>query len=170
MKKVLGTIGFVMSLCFGSAFAQGEVPVDAKFLDQFSEHHQEAIQMAEMAEDKAQNPELKKMAQKMLKEQKKEVDQMQSWRQKYYPNASKTPMTMPKMDMSQLEKAEGHEFDMAFADMMSKHHDQGIQMVQSVSDELSNPQVKKFAQQAAKKQEKDKQKLAKMKSNHSAKR
>lgn len=170
MRKILSVIGLITSLFLGQAFAQGEAPADAKFLDQFSEHHQEAIKMAEMAEDKAQSQELKKIAEKMVKDQKKEVQQMQTWRQRFYPNAPKSPMEMPKMDMSKLEKAQGHEFDMVFAEMMSKHHDQGIQMVESVSDELSNPQVKKFAQQSAKNQEKDKQKLAKMKSDHSAQR
>lgn len=153
----------MLLMFFGlAAFAQNTAPTDAKFLDQFSEHHKDAIEMAKMAEKKAENKDLKKMAQKMVKDQSKEIDQMKSWRQKYYPQAAKTESDMPKMDMSKLESSSGHEFDMAFSEMMAKHHQQGIDMVNGVSKELSNPEIKKFAQNAAKKQEDEKEKLEKM--------
>lgn len=145
-----------------SAFAQTSVPTDAKFLDQFSEHHMDAIKMAKMAEKKAENPELKKMAQKMVKDQTKEIDQMKSWRKELYSSAPKASSEMPKMDMKSLETSKGHAFDMAFSEMMAKHHQDGIDMVQKMSPEMKNEKLKQFALQTAQKQEQEKAKLEEM--------
>lgn len=105
------------------------------------------------------------MAAKMIKDQSKEVEQMKKWRSELYPSAAKAEMDMPNMDMSKLEKAKGHEFDMEFSDMMAKHHQRGIDMVNQISSDLKNPQIKKFAQQAAKNQTEEKEKLEKMASH-----
>lgn len=162
MKAKSLFVSFFVSLFFVFANAQSSTPADAKFLDQFSQHHMDGIEMAKMAETKAEDKGLRKMAKKMVKDQSKEIEQMKSWRSKLYTQAAKSEMNMPKMDMSQLEQAKGHEFDMAFSDMMAKHHQQGIDMVQSVSDDLKNPQIKQFAQKAVKNQQSEKEMLEKM--------
>lgn len=158
MKSIIATLIF---FCF-SAFAQTSIPIDAKFLDQFSEHHMDAIKMAKIAEKKAENPELKKMAQKMVKDQSKEIDQMKSWRKEFFSSAPKTSLEMPKMDMKNLETSKGHAFDMAFSEMMAKHHQDGISMVEQMSPEMKNEKVKHFALQAAQKQGQEKDKLEAM--------
>ncbi len=139
---------------------QGQMD-DAQFLDKFTQHHKDGIKMAEMAVDKAQNPDLKKMAEKMLKDQTKEIDQMQKWRKDQYASVQETDASVPKMDMSPLEKAEGNEFDRQFASMMAKHHEDGIAMAKEAAPKIENKQVKKFAQTAAKNQTKEKQMLSK---------
>jgi uncharacterized protein (DUF305 family) len=168
LKKPISKGGFVKStflvtlLLCANAFAQSSIPADAKFLDQFSQHHMDAVEMAKMAEQKAEKKELRQMARTMVKDQTKEIDQMKSWRSKLYPQAAKSESAMQKMDIAQLESKQGHEFDMAFSEMMAKHHQQGIDMVNDVSSSLSNPQIKKFAQDSAKKQESEKNKLEQM--------
>lgn len=158
MKSIITALTF---FCF-SALAQTMVPTDAKFLDQFSQHHMDAIEMAKMAEKKAENPELKKMARKMVKDQSKEIDQMKSWRKELFSSAPKSQSEMPKMDMKSLETSKGHAFDMAFSEMMAKHHQEGIDMVQKMSPEMKNEKVKQFAMQAAQKQQQEKDELEKM--------
>ena len=139
---------------------QGQMD-DAQFLDKFTQHHKDGIKMAEMAIDKAENPELKKMAEKMVKDQTKEIDQMQKWRRDQYASVQETDSSVPKMDMTPLEKAEGAEFDRQFASMMAKHHEDGIAMAKAAAPKIENKQVKQFAQTAAKNQTKEKQMLSK---------
>ena len=103
---------------------------DPHFLDMMTEHHKDGIKMAEMASEKAESKEIKAMAQKIAKDQKKELKQMQEWRQQKYSSAPKTEQMPPKMDMSKLENSKGAEFDKNFAMMMTKHHEEGIKMAQ----------------------------------------
>lgn len=151
--------------CF-AAFAQTSVPTDAKFLDQFSEHHMDAIKMAKMAEKKAENPELKKMARMMVKDQSKEIDQMKSWCKELFSSVQKSSSEMPMMDMKDLESSKGHAFDAAFSEMMAKHHQDGIDMVEKMSPEIKNEKIKQFALQTAQKQGQEKEKLKKMTEKH----
>lgn len=132
---------------------------DPHFLDMMSEHHKDGIKMAEMAADKAQNKEIKAMAQKIAKDQKKELKQMQEWRQQKYSSAPKSEQMPSKMDMTKLENAKGSEFDKNFVMMMAKHHEEGIKMAEEAIPMLENGQIKQFAQNATKNQTKEMKQL-----------
>jgi len=56
---------------------------DAMFIDAMTRHHRGAIKMAEAAQGKAQHPEIKKLAQEVISEQKKEIAQMASWKKEW---------------------------------------------------------------------------------------
>lgn len=45
-----------------------------------TKHHQGAIKMAQEAQKRAQHPEIKKLAQGIISEQKKEIAQMAKWK------------------------------------------------------------------------------------------
>jgi uncharacterized protein (DUF305 family) len=53
---------------------------DLAFIDAMFPHHQSAITMARVALEWAQHPEIKALAQAIIAEQQREIDQMQSWR------------------------------------------------------------------------------------------
>ncbi len=139
--------------------------VDAHFLDRFMKHHQDGIEMAKFAQQKAHAPEIKKMASKISKDQPKEIAQMQKWRKEHFSSVAKANDMPPSMDMSKLRSATGAEFDIVFADMMAKHHDDGIKMVESVEGQLKNPEVKRFAEQSRKNQMMERDQLAQLKSS-----
>lgn len=124
---------------------------DPHFLDMMIEHHKDGIKMTEMAQKKAESKEIKELAQKIASDQKKELNQMQQWREKYS-SASQSDEMVPKMDMSELQNAEGKEFDKKFAEMMAKHHEDGIKMSQEAIPMLENKQIKQFAQNSVKNQ------------------
>lgn len=140
---------------------------DIVFLDQFSEHHSDAIKMGEMAVSKADSPKVKQMAEKMVSDQRKETAQMKKWREEIDPAASKSKLEMPKMSMDSLKGKSGRDFDIAFLEMMAKHHSQGVEMAKSAAGKVSNSQVKKFAQSAADKQDHERQQLEEMKKSES---
>lgn len=138
---------------------------DPHFLDMMSEHHKDGIKMAEMASQKAESKEIKTMANKILKDQKKELKQMQEWRQDKFASVPKSQEMPSKMDMSKLETSKGAEFDKNFAMMMASHHEDGIKMAQEAIPMLKNSQIKQFAQNSTKNQTKEMHQLHEMHSS-----
>src|SRR5574340_1543343 len=63
---------------------------DAQFIDSMIPHHQGAVAMAQMALTQAQHEELRQMAQNIVDSQQREIDQMQQWRQQWYPDLAPT--------------------------------------------------------------------------------
>lgn len=63
-------------------------PFDLAFIDMIIPHHQQAIEAAQMAEQQAIHQEIKDLAQKMIEEQQKEIDELTNWRQEWYGNAN----------------------------------------------------------------------------------
>lgn len=164
---LIGSIGLAgedHSAHKGSHQGQGS-QADAHFLDRFTKHHQDGIEMARLAQQKAQSSGIKQMASKILKDQPKEIAQMQKWRSRHFSSVEKASDMPPEMDMSKLQSASGTEFDVAFADMMAKHHEDGIKMIEDVEGDLKNPEVKQFVEKAKKNQSKEREQLAQMKSS-----
>jgi uncharacterized protein (DUF305 family) len=129
-------------------------PYDLQFIDTMSKHHQAAVDMAGMAKDKVQLPELKALTKKIPADQKKEIDEMKSWRQQWYPAApSAENMDMPgmkssmSMDMSHLGSMKpGRDYDAMFIDMMVPHHEGAVQMSQDALNRAQHPEIKALAQ------------------------
>lgn len=97
-------------------------PYDRTFIDEMSEHHKEGVMMAEIAVRKAYHPELRKMAEMMVKDQANEIKLMKSWRLAWYPQAADFKSHSVGMRMEKLEALSGEEFDVAFLDSMIMHH------------------------------------------------
>jgi uncharacterized protein (DUF305 family) len=138
---------------------------DPHFLDQMTEHHKDGIKMADMALQKAQSKEIKAMADKMAKDHKRELKQMQDWRKKNYSSIEEAKVMPSKMDMSKLENSEGDEFDKKFAGMMARHHEDGIKMAQEAMPMLQNKQIKQFAENMTKNQTMEMKQLQKLQSS-----
>jgi uncharacterized protein (DUF305 family) len=62
-----------------------ENPFDEAFIDAMIPHHQSAIEMAEVANEKSKNPRIKELAQNITSAQKREIEQMRGWRREWYP-------------------------------------------------------------------------------------
>lgn len=130
------------------------VSFDLKFIDTMSAHHQDALDMAKLAETKASHAELRTMAVDMQKAQKAEIDQMAGWRNAWSRGAAPAvdhemkgmKETMAGMDMGKLESAQGADFDHAFIDMMVKHHAGAVTMANDALANASRPEVKQLAQ------------------------
>lgn len=139
-------------------------PYDLQFIDTMSEHHQGAINMAEIAIKKTQNAELKTFAQKIIVDQKKEIAQMKEWREKWYagkpaaknmelPGMSDSMKMMSDDGMKIWEAASGKEFDLMFLDMMTPHHAGATTMAKEALAKSEHPEIKTLANQIIKAQE-----------------
>lgn len=62
-----------------------ERPFDRAFIDAMIPHHRSAIAMANVTLDKSDNPEIRTLAEDIVQAQKREIEQMESWRKEWYP-------------------------------------------------------------------------------------
>jgi len=124
------------------AFAQGMIP-----------HHQQAIEMADLAPTRASSPDVKALAQKIREAQAPEITTMTGWLTSWgepttapsasggmdmdHGDMSSMPMAMPsastggmmsEADMAMLRNASGRDFDRMFLTMMIQHHRGAIAM------------------------------------------
>src|SRR5215216_6175699 len=58
---------------------------DRAFIDAMVPHHESAIYMAQVAYKKSKIPEIKELAGNIVSAQKREIEQMQEWREQWYP-------------------------------------------------------------------------------------
>ena len=132
-------------------FAQGMIP-----------HHQQAVEMAQMAEDRAESPELKQLASEIEAAQAPEIEQLTSWLEDWDAEVPSDSMghgdmghgdsssdmsgMMTGEDMGMLEDSNGMDFDRMFLTMMIEHHEGAVDMAQDVLKTTSNPEVKEMAQ------------------------
>jgi len=57
---------------------------DKAFIDAMIPHHQSAIYMAQLANEKSKIPEIKELAENIVSAQKREIEQMKQWRMQWY--------------------------------------------------------------------------------------
>jgi uncharacterized protein (DUF305 family) len=67
------------------------------------------------------------------------------------------------MDLKELQEKSGKDFDVAFIDLMRKHHTQGISMAKRATDELFHSNIKDFVENAIHDQDRERQQLAQLK-------
>ncbi len=60
-------------------------PFDRAFIDAMIPHHQSAIEMATIASERSENPEIRELARNIVAAQQREISQMKQWRQRWYP-------------------------------------------------------------------------------------
>jgi len=144
-------------------------PYDLQFIDTMTHHHQGALDMAKMAVEKTKNAELKAFAQKIIKDQEKEIAQMKDWREKWFAGKPQAMnMEMPGMNdsmkmmgdgMKKMEAASGKQFDLMFLDMMTPHHQGAITMSKEALTKAERPEIKTLANQIIKAQEEEIKKM-----------
>lgn len=134
-------------------------PFDLQFIDTMTAHHNSAIEMAKMAVEKMQNPELKAFAQRIVSDQTGENTKMKDWREKWFAgkplamNMEMSGMMSSMPDMKKLESASGKEFDLAFLDAMTPHHSGAVAMAKEALVKAERPEIKNLANQIIKAQE-----------------
>jgi uncharacterized protein (DUF305 family) len=60
-------------------------PFDKAFIDAMIPHHESAIEMAQVAYQKSDNPEIRALAEGIVEAQTGEITQMEGWRKQWYP-------------------------------------------------------------------------------------
>lgn len=132
---------------------------DVTFAQAMIPHHQQAVQMAGMAEGRAADAEVEELAGKIQAAQQPEIDTMTGWLTAWGRPAPEPHMSMgsgmghdsmPGMmtdaDMAELMDATGAAFDEHFLTMMISHHEGAVEMARTEVAQGSNPEAKALAQ------------------------
>jgi uncharacterized protein (DUF305 family) len=129
----------------GAATGASTAPFDAQFIDSMIVHHQGAVTMAQQAQREAERPELKQLADTIIKDQEAEIAQMQQWRQQWFPDLA--PTRGMGMDMGTMEVANdpNKPFDQRFIEAMIPHHEGAIAMAQDAQQKAERQEIKDLA-------------------------
>jgi uncharacterized protein (DUF305 family) len=120
-------------------------PFDLLFIDSMIMHHQGAIDMAKEAQQKAEHPELKKMADDIIASQTSEIKQMQGWRKAWYPNALQTKGMGMDMGTMKIVDDASKPFDLRFMEAMTPHHQGAISMAKEAQAKAQHQEIKALA-------------------------
>ena len=145
------------SVPVGSASATADVISDMDdlmFVVMMIPHHQQAIEMADLAQTKADDTRVKDLASAIKAAQAAEIAQMQSWLQE----AGQDPMgagldhsghmngMVSDADMAKLRASDQHDFDHLFLTLMVAHHEGAVQMAQQVITSGASAKVRALAE------------------------
>lgn len=144
----------------GMDLGPADADYDLRFIDAMIPHHEGALVMAQEVLQKSQRPEMKKLAEEIIKAQTKEIAEMKQWRKAWYPKASATPMAwhaamghmmamsedqrksmMMSMDLGKADP----QFDQRFLNAMIPHHEGAIVMANDVLSKAKAPELKQLA-------------------------
>jgi len=110
-------------------------------------HHQQAIEMSELALLNSTNEEVRKLAQQILDAQNKEIQQMQGWidghGHEVHGDHEMGGMASEE-DLAKLKTLSSPEFDRLFLKLMIVHHEGALDMV-SMLDGTENPEAQELA-------------------------
>lgn len=123
---------------------------DERFIDAMVPHHQGAIDMAEVALENAEHPELLQLARNVISTQRAEIEELRSIKEQEF-GTSEVPTQMSPEEMEMMgmedpaELANKQPFDLAFINAMIPHHESAISMAQVALVESDNPRIRELA-------------------------
>ena len=144
-------------------FAQGMIP-----------HHQQAVMMSEMAEGRTDNADVLELSGEISAAQEPEIQTMTAFLEAWGAGGPMDGMdhstmdaddmaAMPGMEgmsgmmtpqqMSDLEAAEGPDFDRMFLQLMIEHHEGAVEMATTQLDDGENPDARALAEEIIQAQE-----------------
>jgi uncharacterized protein (DUF305 family) len=144
----------------GSAPAAAHNEADLTFARSMIPHHQQAVEMATVAESKASDPQVKALAGRIRAAQGPEIETMTGWLTAWGGAAASMPAgehhgddagmeSMPGMmsaeEMAGMQAASGAAFDRMFLEMMIRHHQGAVEMARTEQQQGLNPEAKALA-------------------------
>ncbi len=133
---------------------------DKAFIDAMVPHHEGAVEMAEVALDRAEHPEIRNVAEDIVSSQRAEIRMFGESRQEKYGSAESTvemnERDMRAMGMSDSEElAKADPFDKAFIDDMIPHHESAIAMAGVAREKSDDPEIRAIAEDIVTAQERE---------------
>jgi uncharacterized protein (DUF305 family) len=149
---------------------------DVLFLDAMIPHHEMAVQMAVVARERAEHPELLEFAEAVISVQQAEIDTMRDWRQSWYPDVPPlteqqlidgmtvklsdspgvgAPAGVDEMGMAHMVAdmavlcAASEDFDLMFIDLMLGHHSSAIVLGQEAINRAIHRETREIASSIA---------------------
>ncbi|GGY55837.1 DUF305 domain-containing protein [Streptomyces tanashiensis] len=125
---------------------------DVMFAQMMIPHHEQALEMAGLADGRAEDPEVKKLVAAIERAQDPEIQRMKAWlkgwgKPESAAHGSGHGMSgmMSDQDMKDLAAAKGKAFDRTFAELMIAHHDGAVAMAKDEQRNGRNATARKLA-------------------------
>lgn len=153
---------------------------DQHFIEMMIPHHQQAVEMADIALTRAQHPEIKNLAVAIKKDQNREIEKMRTWYKAWYgkevpvmamtheemmashgnmcqqmkPNTMKMPMNgkMKCMNANLETLKNAPDFDKEFIRQMIPHHQMAVKMSQMIAKKTTKSEIRNLAESIIKTQ------------------
>jgi uncharacterized protein (DUF305 family) len=131
--------------------------LDQHFIEQMIPHHEGAIAMADLALEKATRPEIKTLAEAILKAQTAENQEMRAWYQDWFGKNVPTGtnlgmggmMSQGGMHMGSTQDIDvlknAPDFDKEFIEQMIPHHQMAIMMARMLESGTNRPEMLQLA-------------------------
>ena len=187
LASTLATFAFiVLTTSQNEALAQQmeDMPYDLHFIDMMIMHHQEGVEMAQLAQTQAVSEKVKAFATKTAVDQQKDIDELQAHRNHWYAGKPLMDPAMMEsmmksmhpgmnMDMEEtrrkLRATEGATFDQLFLDTMIHHHMMATGMAKDATTKAEHAELKEFARKAVAKQQAEISEMKKLKAGGTSK-
>ncbi|WP_433786968.1 DUF305 domain-containing protein [Actinomycetospora sp. CA-101289] len=164
LALVLVLAGVIGGIALGRSTAEtygpAEDSIDVGFLQDMVTHHGQAVEMAVWARTNTADPQVRQIAFDIESTQTSQVGRMEGWLTLW--GQSLTPpsgqfmgwmgmptATMPGMatpeDLAGMRAATGRDLDVVFLQLMLRHHQGGLPMMQAAEGEASVPAVRALA-------------------------
>lgn len=166
IRGVLIVVGALVALalagCSSSSDGKTFNDADVKFATEMIPHHQQAVEMSSLAEERAEKPEVLDLATRIKGAQDPEIKQLsgmlESWGEEVPSGhgghgADEMAGMMSEQEMAQLEAASGPAFDRMFLEMMIRHHEGAITAAKAEIAEGVHPEARKLAETIARVQQ-----------------
>ena len=121
---------------------QATTNYEIKCMQGMIDHHMMAVMTAEPCIDKAVHEELRSMCEQIVAIQTREIETMQAWLESWY-GVTYEPTMKPGMmqEVERLAALDGADFEIAFMEMMIKHHEGAIREAQHCVDRAYHPEL-----------------------------
>jgi uncharacterized protein (DUF305 family) len=153
--------GIALGRSTATTYGPAEGSLDVGFLQDMVGHHSQAVQMAVWARNNTADPAVRQIAFDIESTQTSQVGRMEGWLTlwgeplsppsgQYMGWMGMPTATMPGMasdeDLARLRASTGRELDVVFLQLMLRHHQGGLPMMQAAADDASVPAVQALAQ------------------------
>lgn len=141
--------------------AEGDVPesasyndADLKFVEQMIPHHQQAVDMSSLAEERAEDPRISRLASDIGFIQSIELEELRGWLLDWgisegsddHENHGEMSGMLTDAELQSLEATVGLDFDLLWAQLMLKHHEGAIAAAQTLLQDGKSEDVRFFAE------------------------
>ena len=166
LHKTLAALGAAGALAVAGCGEKDSSPsaagngTDRAFVAEMIPHHEGAVEMAEIAQERGQSPFVKQLAEDIIRTQKQEITELRSeddqladaGDEKGKLGGGHSTMGMGE-DAASLKTAEP--FDRAFLEMMLPHHSSAVAMAKTELARGEDPELKALAQKIIDAQERE---------------
>lgn len=151
--------GLIVAGCGSSTSSSTGNTTDRAFLNDMTPHHQSAIQMARIAQQRGEHPQIKGLAGSIVADQQSEIALMAKLGSQIKGGDAKSTLAMNMhamgMDMNTGALMNIRPFDRAFIDDMVPHHRGAVEMAKMELAQGKNPQARALAQRIIDSQSKE---------------